>query len=81
LREAGFIEVRVEPHTFVDTLEGVDDLIAWIQSSSFGNFLADLEPDERQRLRGRLEQKLEPLRTRGGIPLERYLVFATARRR
>jgi arsenite methyltransferase len=81
LSAAGFSDVRVEPHTFVDTLDGVDDLFAWSQSSSFGNFLSDLEPDERQRVRARLSAKLEERRTSRGILLERYLVFATGRRR
>lgn len=80
LREAGFVDVRVRQHTFVDTLEGVDDLFAWSQSSSFGNFLSDLEADERDRVRARLSRKLEALRTPDGIKLERYLVFATGRR-
>jgi len=70
----------VTPHTFVDTLDGVDDLIAWSKSSSFGNFLSDLDPAELQRVRARLGQKLEAARTPDGIRLERYLVFATARR-
>ena len=77
---AGFADVSVEPHTFVDTLTGVDDLIAWSESSSFGNFLADLGADERARLRRRLERELEAHRGPGGIQLERYLVFGTARR-
>lgn len=80
LLAAGFVDVEVTPHTFVDTLDGVDDLIAWSKSSSFGNFLSDLDPAELQRVRARLGQKLEAARTPDGIRLERYLVFATARR-
>jgi ubiquinone/menaquinone biosynthesis C-methylase UbiE len=80
LARAGFVDVHVEQHTFVDTLDGVDDLFAWSQSSSFGNFLSDLEPGERQRVRTRLSRKLDTLRTPKGILLERYLVFATGRR-
>jgi len=80
LRAAGFVDVEVQPHTFVDTLEGVDDLIAWSKSSSFGNFLSDLDAGELQRVRARLSRKLEASRTPSGIQLERYLVFATARR-
>jgi arsenite methyltransferase len=80
LRAAGFVDVQVDSRTFVDTLTGVDDLFAWSQSSSFGNFLSDLTPDERDRVRSRLSQKLEARRTPRGILLERYLVFATARR-
>lgn len=80
LERAGFVDIRLERHTFVDTLEGVDDLIAWSQSSSFGNFLSDLDPGERERVRRTLSRKLEARRTPDGIQLERYLVFASARR-
>ena len=80
LKEAGFVDVRVTPHTFVDDLTGVDDLFAWSKSSSFGNFLSDLEPAQLARVRTRLERKLEDLRTPKGIQLERHLVFATARK-
>jgi arsenite methyltransferase len=75
LRGAGFVDIEVTRHTFTDTLTGVDDLVSWSESSSFGNFLSDLQPDERSRVRRRLEQKLEALRTTAGIRLERYLVF------
>jgi arsenite methyltransferase len=80
LKEAGFGEIQVNAHTFVDDVAGVDDLIAWSTSSSFGNFLADLDPPQRERARARLGHKLEALRTRDGIQLERYLVFATAKK-
>jgi arsenite methyltransferase len=80
LARAGFTDLHIQQHTFVDTLDGVDDLFAWSQSSSFGNFLSDLEPGEQQRVRTRLSRKLEALRTPSGILLERYLVFATGRR-
>jgi hypothetical protein len=72
--------VRIDEFTFVDTVSGLDELVAWSQSSSFGNFLADLSPPDQARVRRRLERKLEVLRTPEGIKLERYLVFATARR-
>jgi len=78
LRDAGFTSVEVTPHTFVDEVRDVDDLIAWSTSSSFGNFLADLSPDQRTQVRKRLSQKLEARRSDGVIRLERYLVFATA---
>ncbi len=77
---AGFEEAAVTPHTFVDELTGVDDLIAWSTSSSFGNFLSDLDGAQRRRVRERLSRKLEAYRTDGSLRLERYLVFATARR-
>jgi arsenite methyltransferase len=80
LRDAGFEELQVSPHTFVDDLAGVDDLIAWSTSSSFGNFLSDLDGEQRARVRDRLARKLETRRTKDGLRLERYLVFATARK-
>jgi arsenite methyltransferase len=80
LKEAGFKDVDVKSHTFVDDVEGVDDLIAWSTSSSFGNFLSDLSASERGRVREGLSRKLEALRTGAGIKLERHLVFATARK-
>jgi arsenite methyltransferase len=80
LKDAGFTDVDVKSHTFVDDVEGVDDLIAWSTSSSFGNFLSDLSAAERGRVKDRLGRKLEGLRTPAGINLERHLVFATARK-
>jgi arsenite methyltransferase len=80
LKEAGFQDIRVTPHTFVDDVSGADDLFAWSKSSSFGNFLSDLEPAQLTRVRERLSHKLEALRTPSGIQLERHLVFATARK-
>jgi len=80
LEAAGFRDVRVTPHTFVDEVSGADDLFAWSKSSSFGNFLSDLDPAQLARVRARLSDKLEALRTPSGIRLDRYLVFATARK-
>jgi hypothetical protein len=62
------------------TLEGVDDLFAWSRSSSFGNFLSERDVVERERVRSNLSRKLEARRTSDGIQLQRYLVFASARR-
>jgi len=80
LEGAGFKDVQVTPHTFVDDVADVDDLIEWSTSSSFGNFLSDLKPEQRARVRDRLSKKLEARRAPAGIKLERYLVFATARK-
>jgi arsenite methyltransferase len=80
LRDAGFETARATPHTFVDDLASVDDLFTWSISSSFGNFLSDLDGGQRSRVRDRLALKLEAHRTRDGLRLERYLVFATARK-
>jgi arsenite methyltransferase len=81
LRDAGFADVQVAAHTFVDEVADAEDLFAWSSSSSFGNFLSELDGSERSRVRERLARKLEARRTPSeGIRLERYLVFATARK-
>jgi trans-aconitate methyltransferase len=80
LETAGFINVQVSAHTFVDEVSGADDLIRWSTSSSFGNFLNELDPAQRRRVRDRLEAKLQASRTASGLQLERHLVFATALR-
>jgi arsenite methyltransferase len=80
LEAAGFDSYRSEHHRFVDFHSDVDELFAFSGSSSFGNFLAELGGDERARVRDALARKLEAHRTPEGIRLERYLVFATARR-
>lgn len=80
LEGAGFQQVAVTAHTFVDDVGGADDLIRWSTSSSFGNFLKELDGAQRQRVRDRLEAKLQATRGARGSQLERYLVFAIARR-
>lgn len=80
LTHAGFVDVQVKQHTFVDQVRDVDDLIAWSKSSSFGNFLSDLEPAQQTGVRARLADKLEARRGARGIELERYLVFANAKK-
>jgi SAM-dependent methyltransferase len=78
LDAAGFVQVEVRNHLFVDFHDNVDELLAWSRSSSFGNFLTNLGPEGKAQIRDRLAARLEPLRTPNGIRLERYLVFATA---
>ena len=78
LEEAGFTRWQTREHTFVDEVRDADDVIAWSRASSFGNFLADFDHSQLQRVRDRLARKLDALRTAKGILLERYLVFATA---
>ena len=80
LEAAGFVSLQVTPHTFVDDVQGVDDLIAWSTSSSFGNFLSELDGSQLGRVRARLADKLEAKRGGSAIQLERYLVFATGRK-
>jgi arsenite methyltransferase len=78
IQGAGFSELDIQSHTFVDDVESADALLEWSISSSFGNFLSDLDPAQRARVRARLATKLEPFRQDGVIKLERYLLFATA---
>ncbi|MET0342430.1 MAG: methyltransferase domain-containing protein [Polyangiales bacterium] len=80
LHDAGFVGVKVDPHTFVDSVTGSDDLITWSTSSSFGNFLSDLDEAKTARVRQRIEEKLAAKKQHGAVELERYLVFATARK-
>lgn len=80
LRTAGFVNVQVRAHTFIDRIDGVDDVFAWSSSSSFGNFLAGLDDRQRARVRARLSRVLATMRGPEGILLERHLVFATAQR-
>ena len=80
LGSAGFADIVVSAHTFGDEVSGADDLIRWSTSSSFGNFLRELDAMQQRRVRDRLEAKLEARRGPRGVQLERYLVFAIARR-
>jgi len=81
LQQAGFDDVQVTSHTFVDEVSGADDLFAWSSSSSFGNFLSDLTAPERSRVRERLARTLEALSgSTQPVRLERYLVFANAKK-
>jgi ubiquinone/menaquinone biosynthesis C-methylase UbiE len=81
LQQAGFSDVQVTSHTFVDEVAGADDLFAWSSSSSFGNFLSELTTPERSRVRDRLAHKLKTLAGPSQpVRLERYLVFAHAKK-
>ena len=67
--------------SFVNFYPDVDALLAWMVSSSFGNFLANASEVDRSRLRDALGRLLEPKRLDGeGIRLESYLIFATAQK-
>lgn len=81
LKDAGLVNTQIQAHTFVDAIGDVDDIFAWSQSSSFGNFLYGLSDDDRQRVRACLAKKLERMRHNQEVELERYLVFASAQKR
>ena len=75
------MDVQVTAHTFVDEVAGADDLFVWSSCGNIGDVISDLNRSERFRVRERLTRKLEALRAPAQrIRLERYLVFATARR-
>ncbi|PWB83446.1 MAG: methyltransferase [Methylocystaceae bacterium] len=79
LAAAGFGEIEAVEHVFVDLHEDVDGLIAWSNSSSFGNnAIVRLSDEDRARWRAAFAEKLEAKRTPDGYRLERYLTFATA---
>lgn len=78
--EAGFAEVQSETRIIVDTLRDAEELFDWSRSSSFGNSLASFEPELHARLSAEVQQRLDTHRKPEGIQLERYLIFATAKK-
>lgn len=79
LAAAGFVDIATVERTFLDLHEDADSLIAWSNSSSFGNnAVSRLSADDRARWQTVFAKKLEAKRTPEGIELERYLTFATA---
>jgi arsenite methyltransferase len=77
---AGFVSLAIEARTLVDVFADVDALIAWSSSSSFGNFLVGISARDRAAIREVLARKLECKASPQGIRLERYLMFAIARK-
>jgi arsenite methyltransferase len=77
---AGFVEYDGRRHTLKDTFADVPAIIEWMASSSFGNFMTDVTPEGHAAMEARLKTLLEPKRTAEGYKLDRYLVFATARK-
>ena len=80
LTGAGFVSCAIDVRTLVDVFQDVDALIAWSSSSSFGNFLVGVSATDRAAVRNALARILEPKVNPQGIRLERYLLFATARK-
>ncbi|WP_437708757.1 methyltransferase domain-containing protein [Sorangium sp. So ce448] len=78
LERAGFIADTVEILTFVDHAADVDEILRHSGSSSFGNHLSHLSPEEKREVRARLAKEIEAFRTPQGIRLERNLIFAIA---
>jgi ubiquinone/menaquinone biosynthesis C-methylase UbiE len=80
LETIGFVSPAIEARTLVDVFADVDALIAWSSSSSFGNFLVGISASDRAAIRDALARKLECKASPQGIRLERYLIFAIARK-
>lgn len=79
--ETDFDEVSLEIRTFVDYDSSVDEVLEFSKASSFGNDLASLGEQQRQRLRTELAREFELLRDPRGIRQERHLIFAVAKKR
>jgi arsenite methyltransferase len=78
---AGFVGYESELWTLVNVYPDVDTLLASIESASFGNFLRNSSEFFRASVRNALDELLEPKRlVDRSIQLERYLIFATARK-
>jgi len=80
LSSAGFTDFSARTHDFEDTIDDVEQLVRFSNSSSFGNFLPGLNEEESTRVCKRLAKLLEAQRTAKGIRLQRHLVFALARK-
>lgn len=80
LDAAGFVAPSIELERFIDSFSDADALIDWVSSGTFGNFLVGVSAEDRAAVREALRHLLEPRRSPEGIRLERYLLFATARK-
>jgi hypothetical protein len=78
---AGFVAYEGESRTFVDLYRDADALLTSLNSGSFGNLLVNVSEGSRIQVCDALDRLLKPKRLDGeGIRLERYLIFATARK-
>jgi ubiquinone/menaquinone biosynthesis C-methylase UbiE len=80
LAAAGFISSAIEMRTFADVFPDTNAVIERSRSSTFGNFLVGLSARDLAAFREALPRVLESKATREGIKLQRYLLFATARK-
>jgi arsenite methyltransferase len=77
----GFVAYESKLWTLVNVYPDVDALVASVESASFGNFLVNSSEFLRARVHDALDRLLEPKRLDdGSIQLERYLIFAMARK-
>jgi ubiquinone/menaquinone biosynthesis C-methylase UbiE len=78
---AGFVAYEGCSRPFINSFKDADDLLASLNSGSFGNLLVNVSEGSRVHVCNALDRLLEPKRVAGdGIRLERYLIFATARK-
>lgn len=77
--EAGFHVRQIEIRTFTDDFATVDELFAFSEASSFGNFFHTLPPATAQATRETVARRLtERFGTGTGLRLQRHLIFAVA---
>lgn len=76
--EAGFSVRRVESRPYTDYARNAEELIEFLRSSSFGNFLAGVPQEYRPAILEKIRAGLEKLRTERGIErkFQRLLVIA-----
>ena len=78
---AGFVAYESGLRTFINFYQDVDALLASLNSGSFGNLLVCVPEGSRAHVCDALNRLLKPKRLVGeDIRLERYLIFATARK-
>lgn len=80
LAGAGFVDVLCVQRVIVDDVPDARTLLQWSRSSSFGNALPQLTAEEEARVLTALASSLERHRTADGFRVERYMLFATARK-
>ncbi|SMC28385.1 Methyltransferase domain-containing protein [Andreprevotia lacus DSM 23236] len=78
LESAGFHVDEIRLRRFADRFADADSVLAFNQSSSFGNFLGEFLPQVRQQLIARFNERLQAHRDERGILLHRNLLFAVA---
>jgi arsenite methyltransferase len=78
LEDGGFLVDEIRLRTFADVFPDTDAVLAFNESSSFGNFLSEYPPELRDRAVAAYRAALERRRTSHGIVLHRRLLFAVA---
>ncbi len=78
LEDAGFPDVKVDSVTVVHYYSSADELIDFIEASSFGNFMRNVPDDVRPKAIAGLKKEIERFRTRDGIELESNTMLAVA---